>query len=538
MASDQSPKICSRSEFLRKHVLCSKADCGERLSQEIRLLPCLDPCCRKCLNIIANQRCQGEERVGGIPEENFCCPREGCGKLIPNGYLEQNAHANLNRWLCELVKNLEVEGNLARGEQQLCTSCELRPAVAVCFHNKCYDARLCERCLQYHRDNVITKSHDGDIVAIERVLQQMRDESSVVNRCRGLRVKQIRCPDHDDQLLNIYCKRTHKVICLLCSHGGHRRTCSERECRPVVDFMDDADHRPRIEELREAIREKRMNLRRALVDVENIKDELLACKENTEERIRERKDELFEELQKQERDLLDQVDTIYKTKKGKLEVHSKKLKEILQDIESSSQFVDDFLDNYVPTPVEFFFLKDHIQTALEDIKSKYESHDFQTRENSTLNYDANSRFSLEGAMGHVSSTPDATHFRLDGPGIQLRATTVKFVRVTCRDSGDTLIKDHVNMPILVAKIVPNEDGQGGAENADRHPDAVNCTIIPDRLNGMYSVGVFPPSRGPIYLWIYEDCPEPTGKRHIHGSPFDLVVGEPNIEFPPWQWRFV
>ena len=533
MAKNQPLRPRSDSEQLRRHVVCSREGC-DRLSREVRLLPCLHLCCERCLNAVANERAgRGEEEgVGGIEirEKNFCCPKEGCKKRISYDYLQQNERAQLNRWLSELVQNLQARDKLLRGEMPFCTDCQLRPAVAMCRHRDCCDTRLCELCQQHHRESVKTRDHADDVVPIQRLVEQLNEEDPP----RGLRTKPLRCRTHPHRKLRFYCKRTRELVCTSGMLTYHRPNCSLDECKAVEDFLDDPDHMPKMLELKEALNGKLAELQVAVNEVNAIKDDLLARKENVEEMILARIRELVEELDRQEAVLRERVETIYNIKVRKLDAHSDKLAQIRQEMEQSAQFVTDFLDNYRPSPVEFFLLKDHIQPAVEEILNTYKSHCFNSKEDATLNYDPNNGFHQERAMGSISSSPDPENFITERPAadIQLRALQVSAIRVTCRDAGNAPTSD--NMPPLRAKLVPDEDDLGGQDGSENHPDAVDCVVIRHRSTGRYSVSVFPPSDGPHCLWVYQDCPKPTGKRHIQGSPFQLVVQERRPSpFPPW-----
>ena len=135
-------------------------------------------------------------------------------------------------------------------------------------------------------------------------------------------------------------------------------------------------------------------------------------------------------------------------------------------------------------------------------------------------------------MGSVSSSPDAENFVTDRPDIELCATKVSHIGVTCKDAGGTPTSE--NMPPLRAVLVPNEDGLGAQPGSENHPDAQGCIVTCHRSTGRYSISVFPPSSGPHCLWVYEDCPKPTGIRRIQGSPFRVQVQEqrPGL-FPPF-----
>ena len=131
--------------------------------------------------------------------------------------------------------------------------------------------------------------------------------------------------------------------------------------------------------LKETVNRRCAELQRAVDGIEADQRNLLQRKEDLEEEIEARKRELMQELERQEAELKERVATICNTKLRRLNEHSERLTQIKEEMERSAQFATDFLDNYGPSPEEFFLLKDHIQPVLEEILATYESYNFNCR---------------------------------------------------------------------------------------------------------------------------------------------------------------
>ena len=159
-----------------------------------KVLPCLHTYCRKCVedligksqkkDIIVCPQCRGEHTL----------PVGGAGKLLTSFTFTN------------LVKLLEV--HKADSKRLTCQNgLDDNPAVARCV--EC-DVYLCNTCCQMHKKMVATKKHT--IVSLEEI-------KATGEKCFHTFHF---CPDHENEVLKLYCRTCSKTICGDCTYVVHR----------------------------------------------------------------------------------------------------------------------------------------------------------------------------------------------------------------------------------------------------------------------------------------------------------------------------
>ena len=156
-----------------------------------KVLPCLHTYCRKCIeghveksqkkDAIVCPQCRGEHTL----------PVGGAGKLLTSFTFTN------------LVKLLEV--HKADSKRLTCQNgLDDEPAIARC------DVYLCNTCCQMHKKMVATKKHST--VSLEEI------------KATGEKCFQTfhYCPDHENEILKLYCRTCSKTICGDCTYVDHR----------------------------------------------------------------------------------------------------------------------------------------------------------------------------------------------------------------------------------------------------------------------------------------------------------------------------
>ena len=172
------------------------AVCLDRLTKP-KVLPCLHTYCQACIEAtVAKSR----------EKSTINCPQCRESHPLPEkGFLTNFTAQNLLELLEVHEADLDQKksgGKVLRCENGLDTNI----AVARCQDCSIY---LCDSCWKVHQKMVATRKHQA--VSLEAV----QKEGRIIHKPQY-------CPEHEDQVMKLYCKTCSKPICGDCTYVDHR----------------------------------------------------------------------------------------------------------------------------------------------------------------------------------------------------------------------------------------------------------------------------------------------------------------------------
>ena len=192
--TSSSGKKSERDELIQK--IEEELKCAVCLDKfdDPKVLPCLHTYCRKCVEDLVGKSQKKDAVVCPQCRGEHTLPVGGAGKLLTSFTFTN------------LVKLLEV--HKADSKRLTCQNgLDDEPAVARCV--EC-DVYLCNTCCQMHKKMVATKKHA--IVSLEEI-------KATGEKCfQTLHY----CPDHENEVLKLYCRTCSKTICGDCTYVDHR----------------------------------------------------------------------------------------------------------------------------------------------------------------------------------------------------------------------------------------------------------------------------------------------------------------------------
>ena len=223
-----------------------------------KVLPCLHTYCRKCVETLVGKSQQKDAVVCPQCRGVHTLPVGGACKLLTSFTFTN------------LVKLLEV--HKADSKMLTCQNgLDDDPAVARCV--EC-DVYLCNTCRQMHKKMVATRNHA--IVSLEEI------------KATGEKCFQTfhYCPDHNKEVLKLYCCTCSKTICGDCTYVDHR----SHEYVFIKDIQ---------EELRGTLSKKLDTMKKVASETKSEKekaDEAMEKHETNVANIHSEVDKRFEEL--------------------------------------------------------------------------------------------------------------------------------------------------------------------------------------------------------------------------------------------------
>ena len=273
MASELKEKIqVGLSDNLTTCPMCSKT------LKFPKCLPCLHSLCMECLNahIMTSKR----------EECSFSCPICSDKVHVPEGTKPEDWAKSFKS--SHLVNSVMDALELRRGERK-CDPCQVNrkrsPAMMWC--TSCREA-LCLACTNSHRGMRITRTHS--LIEISKIRSQPI----------AAIIKDEKCPDHDDQFLQFYCKDHKKQCCPTCAIAVHRK------CDHVVEMA----------KLGKEIRtnEKAEQIVKRLKDCLETQQAISGNRGNVQDTMKTKKEEMLKEikdLKQKIKDLLDEMESAF-----------------------------------------------------------------------------------------------------------------------------------------------------------------------------------------------------------------------------------
>lgn len=288
------------------------------LFNDPKILPCVHSFCGKCLSGLAQ-----------VKQDAFQCPVCRALTQLPAGGV---ADIPSNFFLNSILDIMKRQRHACGEDEILCDAC----CVNVLSSLRCEDCEvlLCTKCLQTHGNHKRKTAHGNH--------QEVRSSSENVvtepGKQHQLRMP-LKCKRHPKQDLRFFCNSCAELVCQDCVIAKH----------VTHIFVSASDAVPsckaKLNTLLNQITTKLLFLSDALRDTKNTEEQLRSCVADIINRIHTTKNELVtqsdwssEELDKDEKGLVNRLNAVARKKFEVLEEHRRKLETRLGLIENCRKF--------------------------------------------------------------------------------------------------------------------------------------------------------------------------------------------------------
>ena len=370
-APDLSDK---RLEELEEEITC--AVCHGHY-QEARLLPCMHYYCRACIEKLA-------ERSRGRP---FPCPECRKDMTLPSGGAEQLQSA----FFVERMKDLY--GKMAKAEgkvEAVCEQCSGGKAVAFCRH--CVEF-LCSDCTRSHQKMKAFATHKVS------TLEDLKRGGA-----KDILVKEApppKCPEHDDQIMTLFCFDCNRLICRDCTvidHNGHK-----------FNFLKKC-----ATENRKSLRNSLTLLRKVQANITGADKKLVATEAQVEaqekevcQTIKRSFSQLKAVLEQRETELLNKAVTLAQEKKDALMAQRKGLQMAETEIQSLVEFVERNVEN--TSDQDLMVIRTQLQAKMEEEEKRHQQLSLEPATTADITYNPPPPDAIPRDLGEVLQLPQFLH---------------------------------------------------------------------------------------------------------------------------------
>ena len=362
-APDLSDK---RLEELEEEITC--AVCHGHY-QEAKLLPCMHYYCRACIEKLA-------ERSRGRP---FPCPECRKDTTLPSGGAEQLQSA----FFVERMK--DVYGKMAKAEgkvEAVCEQCSGWKAVAFCRH--CVEF-LCSDCTRSHQKMKAFATHKVS------TLEDLKRGGA-----KDILVKEAppsKCPEHDDQIMTLFCFDCNRLICRDCTvidHNGHK-----------FNFLKKCAI-----ESRKSLRDSLTPLRKVQANITGADKKLVATEAQVDtqkkkvcQTIKRSFAQLKAVLEQRETELLNKAVTLAQEKKDALTAQRKGLQMAETEIQSLVEFVERNVES--TSDQDLMVIRTQLQAKMEEEEKRHQQLSLEPATTADITYDPPPPDAIPSYLGGV-----------------------------------------------------------------------------------------------------------------------------------------
>ena len=336
-----SLKPSSLAEDVEKELTC--AICLSRYSHP-KLLPCLHAYCKECL-----ENCLKTEKKATGRSKITCPQCKEVHEVSSEGVETFSSYFTINN-LLELLHIHEAN----EGEEvniQCTTGLDENLAVSWCSTCSCY---LCHACWASHIKMVFTKEHA--VVSLDEI--RSSDKQTGV---RTLRQKRY-CPEHDDQLLRLYCRTCKKVVCQACAMVKHRS--AEHDCDFVKDVKSEISEE--LMKLMECIQVKQEEFDSYCSYIDHVRSANAASLDTSEKEINKAFDSLKQILEARRVSLVTELRSAYAQEQKRIDAEAQSVDLMLGKVKSTIDFVQQLLAN--GSDVEVLSVGEQAKKNMERLK--------------------------------------------------------------------------------------------------------------------------------------------------------------------------
>ncbi|KAK2723589.1 E3 ubiquitin-protein ligase TRIM71-like [Artemia franciscana] len=443
------------------------------------MLPCLHTFCRRCLDAHAGSR------------SYYTCPSCGMQDVRVDGSGETFP---IDMFLGDVLKAVdadEMSQKLRNVSLNFCTNCD-EEAMAT---SRCRDCNelLCDSCVRAHQRVRLTKDHfiarlSGNISSPFEV-QSTSALSVYPSKKYGT------CENHAMEHLRLFCETCNQPVCQDCTISSHRNHAfiylkEAVESSRNISMKVLSDAKAGIKAIEESIDITKHMAERVELRSQKIAAEVISTLQRYKNAIEEREHELLHRIEK------------VRQLKGKslhlqleeLRLAHSRLNQIIESIRIAFETGND---------LDIIKTKDRILVDFQQIKAIRNS--LQPHEDDNIQFVAPDSTLIQAiaSLGFVNSSGFAPATTGVGDGLKraLRNHAATFMVHAMDHTGDARVVG--NDPLMVFVDAPN----GITFRGD----------VEDRQNGSYSVSYRPVIEGRHLVSVL------MRGRHIHGSPFSVVV---------------
>ncbi|MGH0117395.1 UNVERIFIED_CONTAM: hypothetical protein FKN15_034582 [Acipenser sinensis] len=296
-----------------------------------KLLSCLHSFCQTCLN-----------------DQDGChvvtCPT--CHQPT------KKAEVKDNKLLSDLQSKLDILRQIARGSDLSC-SCSNASARSMCFECEKF---LCQKCFEGHQMFLAKENHSMESLESLKVMSSQE----FLATARKKRVPY--CPDHDKQMISIFCRTCSKSICTTCTVLMHKPP--DHEYRDIK--QEAQEQKDNLAKMCTKLSKKEDAFEEILKKLLNLKGDHQSRKRELEEQIKVSVKEAVRKVEQKGEALLKELEGIHKGMDAKM---SKKLLH-MEDVQKRIEGSKDLLENMIKyaTDEEVMEMQKFVKSSLQQLQ--------------------------------------------------------------------------------------------------------------------------------------------------------------------------
>ena len=232
----------------------------------------------------------------------------------------------LNIHLREEVEEEEIVQRLISSSPHTCDSCEEEEiSLSVAYCKDCNDM-LCTQCWNIHKKMKMSRFHST--FGLQEFKKKSRlDALKMLAHTTTTSVPM--CADHDDQKLDFFCTKCSESVCVGCTFDKHRKDNGH-----LVEELSAhiAQSRTKILQDIEGLPEKRTRLEQLTKNLEKMKTNIAARKNEVENIIHQAFTKLRQLIDQREKALQEENDRIAIAKETRLSMQQEHIQQLLESI--------------------------------------------------------------------------------------------------------------------------------------------------------------------------------------------------------------
>ncbi|XP_039346952.1 protein PML-like isoform X4 [Mauremys reevesii] len=298
-----------------------------------KLLSCLHTLCADCL--------EENKPVGQCPICHAPIP-QASGIPDQDNLLFANLQAKLSTYQKIVQGNDLVCDNCGQEGEFWCSDCE---------------EFLCVKCFETHQRYLKRESHEA------KAVRDLKVGSAKEFLGGSRKLSNFSCPNptHANQMLSIYCRECQKPICCICALLDSRHT--GRHCDIKVEIQQ---RQQELGSVSEELKKKEELFQDAYCNLKRKADHLDQVRNETQELIRKRVEQMVQLIREKEQELLEMVERQYHLGNEELEGKLQQTEAVLKRMGASKQLVEKM--QLYASDQEVMDLHSFIKGSLEELR--------------------------------------------------------------------------------------------------------------------------------------------------------------------------
>ncbi|XP_044834950.1 protein PML-like isoform X2 [Mauremys mutica] len=298
-----------------------------------KLLSCLHTLCADCL--------EENKPVGQCPICHAPIP-QASGIPDQDNLLFANLQAKLSTYQKIIQGNDLVCDNCGQEGEFWCSDCE---------------EFLCVKCFETHQRYLKRESHEA------KAVRDLKVGSAKEFLGGSRKLSNLSCPNptHANQMLSIYCRECQKPICCICALLDSRHT--GRHCDIKVEIQQ---RQQELGSVSEELKKKEELFQDAYCNLKRKADHLDQVRNETQELIRKRVEQMVQLIREKEQELLEMVERQHHLGNEELEGKLQQTEAVLKRMGASKQLVEKM--HLYASDQEVMDLHSFIKGSLEELR--------------------------------------------------------------------------------------------------------------------------------------------------------------------------